>query len=353
MCARTARSCRWRVTVSTVRDSDDEFVCVARDITDELRIESYRDTRERLAVELARMTRPDAPVLRSVLRIVIEGMGWDLGHVWLADGDALRCVATWHSPALPGAAELERDVMQARVHRGEGLAGRVWASGAAEWVTDINEATDAPPAAQQAVSRGRVAPGGRAPTARLRWACCSSSRAGRGAPETELLALLESVAATFGRQLERVRTAQELRFARDEAEAADRAKTELVSRISHELRTPLNAILGFAQLLDRDDAHRRASTRRPSRSPRAAATSWRVIDDLIDLSRIETGELRVSLESVSVTTLLREVIELTAAAGRRARARAGGRRPRRPVRARAAPTTSACARSCSTCSPTP
>ena len=302
--------------MSAVRDSDEEFVCVARDITDELRIESYRDTRERLAAELARMTRPDAPVLRSVLRIVIEGMGWDLGHVWLAEGDALRCVATWHSPALPGAEELERYVLQARVHRGEGLTGRVWATGAVEWLADINDAAAPLTDSQRAVRAGPgravaaavslpiVGADGEAPLGVLQLFAQQPRP-----PEPELLELLESVAATFGRQLERVRTAQELRFARDEAEAADRAKTELVSRISHELRTPLNAILGFAQLLDRDELteRQRAQTEQIASGGRHLVA---MIDDLIDLSRIETGELRVSLESVSVTALLREVVEL-------------------------------------------
>jgi PAS domain S-box-containing protein len=301
------------VTVSAVRDSDEEFVCVARDVTDELRIESYRDTRERLAAELARMTRPDAPVLRTVLRIVIEGMGWDLGHVWLAEGDALRCVATWHGTSFPGAEELERSLGRTRLRRGEGLAGRVWDTGSVVWISDLAEEELQLTAAQReglgpevraAVSLPIVAADGEAPLGVLQL----FARRPR-APETELLTLLESVAATFGRQLERVRTAQELRFARDEAEAADRAKTELVSRISHELRTPLNAILGFAQLLDRDELTERqhAQTEQIASGGRHLVA---VIDDLIDLSRIETGELRVSLESVSVTAMLREVIEL-------------------------------------------
>ncbi len=102
---------------------------------------------------------------------------------------------------------------------------------------------------------------------------------------------------------------QELQRARTLAEQASNAKSEFLSSMSHELRTPLNAILGFAQLLQLD---RRAplSERHRERIEhilKGGEHLLRLIDDVLDLSRIETGTVTVSPEPVGVSEALAEV----------------------------------------------
>ena len=99
------------------------------------------------------------------------------------------------------------------------------------------------------------------------------------------------------------------RRAEEEADHANRAKSEFLSRMSHELRTPLNAILGFGQLLEMD-----------SPSPKQEESVGQIlkggrhllglIDEVLDISRIEAGRLRISLEPVPVSATLREAIAL-------------------------------------------
>ncbi|AUX25629.1 hypothetical protein SOCEGT47_061780 [Sorangium cellulosum] len=106
-----------------------------------------------------------------------------------------------------------------------------------------------------------------------------------------------------------VQRAEELRKARALAEAASSAKSEFLSSMSHELRTPLNAILGFAQLLHRD-RKTPLTDRQKERIEhvlKGGEHLLKLIDDILDLSRIEAGRVTVSLEPVSVLEVLEEV----------------------------------------------
>jgi PAS domain S-box-containing protein len=99
------------------------------------------------------------------------------------------------------------------------------------------------------------------------------------------------------------------RIARAEAERASRVKDEFVAMVSHELRTPLNAILGWAQLMmrGRDDPavlHRGLDV--ISRNTRAQA---QLIADLLDISRIVSGKLRLEMRSVDLRAMFDEAIE--------------------------------------------
>jgi PAS domain S-box-containing protein len=98
------------------------------------------------------------------------------------------------------------------------------------------------------------------------------------------------------------REAEALRRERDLADAANRAKTEFLSRMSHELRTPLNAILGFAQLLVARPDPALAPEQREQLGYIEQA-GWHVLEmvnDMLDLARIEAGQLELHSQAVAL-----------------------------------------------------
>jgi PAS domain S-box-containing protein len=99
--------------------------------------------------------------------------------------------------------------------------------------------------------------------------------------------------------------------ARAEAMRANAAKTEFLSRMSHELRTPMNAILGFAQLLDMDELSedQHESVRQIIRGGRHLLE---LINEVLDISRIDSGQLALSTEPVLVSDVVGEVSDLMA-----------------------------------------
>jgi len=108
---------------------------------------------------------------------------------------------------------------------------------------------------------------------------------------------------------ERRHMTEESSRARQEAERANRAKSEFLSRMSHELRTPMNSILGFGQLLEMEDLDADALDS-VKQITKAGRHLLKLINEILDISRIEAGRLATSIEPVEVGAVAREVLAL-------------------------------------------
>jgi PAS domain S-box-containing protein len=126
----------------------------------------------------------------------------------------------------------------------------------------------------------------------------------------ELERRVEERTAELARANEALRNARdEAEDAREAAEAANRAKSEFLSRMSHELRTPMNSILGFGQLLARRElpADQRKGV---EHILKAGQHLLNLINEVLDLARIEANRQELTLEPVHLDTALREAINL-------------------------------------------
>jgi len=102
---------------------------------------------------------------------------------------------------------------------------------------------------------------------------------------------------------------QELKISKEEAEAANNAKSEFLSSMSHELRTPLNAILGFSQLLEMDDL---SQSQKDSIKEIIVAGKHLLdlVNEILDLARIESGKIDLDIQPINLFRLCKESIKI-------------------------------------------
>jgi signal transduction histidine kinase/CheY-like chemotaxis protein len=122
---------------------------------------------------------------------------------------------------------------------------------------------------------------------------------------------ISGVGFAVNRMLDRIESSRDAENARDRAEAASRSKSEFLARMSHEIRTPMNGVLGMTELLrsTRLDTRQQQYTRAIAESAEALLL---IINDILDVSKIEAGRMRLDEASFDLEQLMEQSAELLA-----------------------------------------
>lgn len=103
---------------------------------------------------------------------------------------------------------------------------------------------------------------------------------------------------------------EELTIARDQSEAANRSKSIFLANMNHELRTPLNAVIGFSQLMEKDDSLSPKQQHNLEIINTSGHHLLTLINDILELSKIESEKMQMMVEDVAPTELLEQVVDM-------------------------------------------
>ncbi|MCL2697649.1 MAG: ATP-binding protein [Oscillospiraceae bacterium] len=105
-------------------------------------------------------------------------------------------------------------------------------------------------------------------------------------------------------------TMTSLKHARYEAEEANRSKTNFLATMSHEIRTPLNAIIGIAQIQIQEEVHSQKYSESLEKIYSSGNNLLGIINDILDMSKIETGKLELNPEEYEIPSLINDAVQL-------------------------------------------
>ena len=260
----------------------------------------------------------EAVTVESALQIALDRVcaftGWPVGHAYLvndeADGVAVS-TGLWHLDDEERFANF-RTVTEGRSWRPSktGLVRRVLIDGKPAWIIDVTKDPGfvrAKSAKEIGVRAGFAFPVLTGSEVRAVLEFFSDKPA---EPDEAVLELMAQVGTQLGRVMERRHAEEQLRGAKEDAEAATISKSQFLANMSHELRTPLNAIIGVSEMLQEDaDASGQANTIDPLRRiVRAGRELLYLINDILDLSKIEAGKLDLHLERFEIAKVIEESV---------------------------------------------
>src|SRR5438270_12920758 len=293
------------LTITALKiDHEPLFTAYLRDITERVRNDRRRLAQYTVASLLAgSWTLEEAS--SAILQTIASIGDWVLSAIWIYDESIgrLRCRAYWHAGA-PQFEDFGQLSSAVQFRMGEGLPGRVWAANEPAWIYDVvvdKNFPRAPAAGEAGLSGGFAVP-------------LFAGRAVNGVvelfnehvtePDPDLLQLVTALGSQIGLFIERRRVEKELEMAKENAEAASAAKDRFLATLSHELRTPLNPVLLWADgILNQPglDPELEQGLRMVCRNVELEA---RLIDDLLDLTRIARRKLQLRLRPADVHELV-------------------------------------------------
>lgn len=257
----------------------------------------------------------DDAVPRIIQRIC-NTFEWEVGSMWRLDerADVMRCFKVW--PARTGS-RFETMTREMVFARGVGLPGRVWAGSRPAWIHDVAADENFPRAEAASAENLHAAFAFPIMSGEKFLGVMEFYSHEIREPDGAVLATFSGIGSQIGQFLERKDGEDEReqlltreQSARTEAEEANRLKDEFLATLSHELRTPLTAILGWLSMLRSGRLDPETSKHALETVERNAEAQAQLIEDLVDVSRIAGGKLKLDIAPVDMITVISAAIDI-------------------------------------------
>ena len=253
-----------------------------------------------------------------ILKAFCEHLQADISCLWLPDesGEKLSCVHIETSDIAGDVSSFIAESRRIKLTKGSGLPGQVWEKNASVWLPSTVRGAKFPRAEIAAAIGIHSAIGFPIKIGREFYGAIEFFTRQPLLSDQLLINMLEATGSEIGQFIQRKRLETERenlllreKSLREHAEKANRLKDEFLATVSHELRTPLNAILGWGQMLrtgklQADDQERALET-----IYRNARSQAQLIDDLLDTSRLITGNLCLNLSPTPIIPIIESALD--------------------------------------------
>jgi len=220
----------------------------------------------------------------------------------------------WEAWAKPDVASQRIDFVSSHVEKLLGYSQEEWLSTRNFWLTIVHP-KDKERAAREAAAIFESGKGG---TSRFRWLRKDGSTVWVEAQSVVVCdesgpvgmrGVTMNITAAVQAEIERAELLDRESQAREEAEEASRLKEEFLATVSHELRTPLNAVVGWSRLVRSGQLDKEGMAHALEVIERNASAQRQIIEDLLDVSRIVTGKLRINTQRVDLLLVIHAAID--------------------------------------------
>lgn len=220
----------------------------------------------------------------------------------------------WEAWGKPDAAGQRIDFVSSHVEKMLGYSQQEWLSTPNFWLTIVHP-DDKERAAREAAA---IFASGKGGSSRFRWLHKNGREVWVEAQsvvvcdETGPLGMrgvTMDITAAVKAEIERAELLERESQAREEAEEASRLKEEFLATVSHELRTPLNAVVGWSRLVRSGQLDKDGMSHALEVIERNASAQRQIIEDLLDVSRIITGKLRINTQRVDLLLIIHAAID--------------------------------------------
>jgi signal transduction histidine kinase/DNA-binding response OmpR family regulator/HAMP domain-containing protein len=323
----------WKDELGQLASSfDDMAATIQHDTVERLRAE------QRLSIEyaVARVcVEADSlhGALPEILRQVSQSTGWQWAAVWLwrtnEEAGVLHCIQTWHADGAQSDA-FEQACLGSELPPGVGLPGRVWQTGEPAWLPEVRQDGNFPRLQAAEAAGLHAAFGFPIPSRTQVLGMIEFFSTEVREPDETLLAMMGSISSQLGQFIERklaeeallrakeeleekvAERTQEIAEKNRELEIANQHKSEFLASMSHELRTPLNAIIGYSEMLQEEmaDLGNEGYTADLGKIHAAGKHLLGLINEILDLSKIEAGKMDLYLETFDVARMVQDAIAI-------------------------------------------